>query len=264
MDFLTSKPKSHENNSGDHFLSISDLMSGLVLILCLMVIVFAAQQEKSRLKLEELYKQLQMEAADFESYQKMKEHLEEVERKNEEMRAKLVEVEELLKRLRVVRQNVVLGLTEAFKAQNIDAEVDPQTGDVSIQESLLFPRASHKLTVQGRAFLERLLPTYYKVIFSKPTYTDAIMNIIIEGHASRTGDSGLNMRLSVLRSSQVYLFARDRLGYHIDHPMTKKLLIAGRGEIDADQSEERSADRKVLFRFRFKLDDQVMEALKKF
>jgi outer membrane protein OmpA-like peptidoglycan-associated protein len=231
MDIFSSNSPNHQQNNGDYYLSISDLMSALVLILCLLAIVFSA-------------------------------NFQEAQKKIDDQEAKLEKMKDQLEQLRAVRQNVVLGLTEAFKAQNIDAKVDPQTGDVSIKESLLFPRGSFKLTKKGKDFLERLIPTYYKVIFSKEDYIAAVSHIVIEGHASRLGDSANNMKLSVNRSSEVYRFTRDTLKYGVGHPMTKKLLIAGRGEIDANQDVETPADRKVLFRFRFKVDEQAIDILK--
>ncbi|MBM4291401.1 MAG: hypothetical protein FJ138_08170 [Deltaproteobacteria bacterium] len=230
--FSTGRPEAQES-SGDHYLSISDLMSGLVLVLCLMVVVFSVQYKENV----------------------------ELLRKKEE---RLKEVEKELQALRAVRRDIILGLQETFRAENIDAEIDPQTGDVSIKESLLFASGKYALNADGVSLLNRLVPTYSRVIFSRADFKSAISHISIEGHASRDGESVPNMSLSVSRAAEVYRFINDKLGYGLDHPLVQTLLIAGRGELEANQSFDRSEDRRVVFRFRFKSDEQALDILQRF
>jgi outer membrane protein OmpA-like peptidoglycan-associated protein len=229
--FSPQRYEPHES-SGDHYLSISDLMSGLVLVLCLMVVVFAVQYKEN----EDLLKQKE---------------------------ARLRDVERELQALRAVRRDIILGLQETFRAENIDAEIDPRTGDVSIKESLLFAVGKYKLNADGVSLLNRLVPTYSRVIFSRDEFKSAISHISIEGHASRDGEAVQNMSLSVSRAAEVYRFINDQLGYGLDHPLVQTLLIAGRGELEANQSFDRGEDRRVVFRFRFKSDEQALDILQR-
>ena len=108
------KGRGPDEGGGDHYLSISDLMSGIVLVLCLLVVVFSIQYQKTQAELARQQAEL------------------------EEKERRLREMEEELKNLRLVRQNIVLGLQESFRAENISADISPSTGDISINESLLF------------------------------------------------------------------------------------------------------------------------------
>ena len=133
---------------------------------------------------------------------------------------------------------------------------------MSIKESLLFASGKYNLNSDGLALLTRLIPTYRRVVFSNDQFRSAISHISIEGHASRAGDAVQNMNLSVERAAEVYRFIEQKLGYPLTDPLVQSLLIAGRGELEADQETDRSEDRRVVFRFRFKADEQALEILK--
>lgn len=63
---------------------------------------------------------------------------------------------------RVVIGNVV----EAMQSKNIDVQVNPENGDISIRESILFDKGSAELKLQGKAFLRDFIPAYSHVILS--------------------------------------------------------------------------------------------------
>jgi outer membrane protein OmpA-like peptidoglycan-associated protein len=153
------------------------------------------------------------------------------------------------------KRMVIGNVVGEMKSNNINVKVNPDTGDISIQESILFAKGSTKLKPEGKAFLRRFIPVYSGVIFSKPEFEKEISRVVIEGHTSSDGDDKTNLQLSVLRSSSVYNYIFYDMNFDTKAPLSKKILAAGRGEIEADQQTDNPADRKVLFRFQFRTDE---------
>ncbi|MBW4445703.1 MAG: OmpA family protein [Spirirestis rafaelensis WJT71-NPBG6] len=152
---------------------------------------------------------------------------------------------------RVVIGNVV----GQMQSNNINVKVNPETGDVSIQESILFAKGSTELKPEGKAFLRSFIPVYSKVIFSKTEFEKEISRVIIEGHTSSEGDYQTNLQLSLLRSSSVAKFIFYEMNFTTKAPLSQKILAAGRGEIEADKTRDNPGDRKVVFRFQFRSDE---------
>ena len=159
---------------------------------------------------------------------------------------------------RVVIGNVV----GQMQSNNINVKVNPETGDVSIQESILFAKGSTELKPEGKDFLRSFIPVYSGVIFSKPEFEKQISRVIIEGHTSSEGDYQTNLQLSLLRSSSVAKFIFSDINFTTKASLSQKILAAGRGEIEADKTRDNPGDRKVVFRFQFRTDDFNQKNLK--
>ncbi|MFN6496731.1 MAG: OmpA family protein [Nostoc sp. DedQUE01] len=155
-----------------------------------------------------------------------------------------------------VPKRVVIGnVVGQMKSNNINVKVNPDTGDVSIQESILFTKGSTELKPEGKAFLRRFIPVYSGVIFSKPEFEQEISRVVIEGHTSSEGDDKTNLELSLLRSSSVYKYIFYDMNFSTKAPLSQKILAAGRGEIESDKQRDNPGDRKVVFRFQFRSDE---------
>ncbi|MBD2471555.1 OmpA family protein [Nostoc sp. FACHB-145] len=152
---------------------------------------------------------------------------------------------------RVVIGNVV----GQMKSNNINVKVNPDTGDVSIQESILFSKGSTELKPEGKTFLRRFIPVYSGVIFSKPEFEKEISRVVIEGHTSSDGDTKENLQLSLLRSASVYNYIFYGMNFTTKSALSQKILAAGRGEIESDKKRDNPSDRKVVFRFQFRSDE---------
>jgi outer membrane protein OmpA-like peptidoglycan-associated protein len=155
----------------------------------------------------------------------------------------------------VSKQGIIINVIEQMKSNNINVKISPETGDISIKESILFAQGSSELKPEGKAFLRRFIPVYSGVIFSTETFDKEISRVIIEGHTSSEGDDKTNLQLSVLRSASVYRYIFYDMNFPNKAPLSKKILAAGRGEIDSDQQRDNPADRKVVFRFQFRTDE---------
>lgn len=195
-----------EDNAGI-WLSISDLMSGLLMFFALLFIVVQVQLQEY----QEIYKKLPLA------------------------------IQQALQQK--------LGDKYAF-------EVDPETGGVTIGDSILFDEGSAKLKPAGKQFLKEFIPTYSNVIFSDELFDRQITRVVIEGHTSSRGSDRANMELSLRRALSVsdYIFSQQ-LNFKTKQPFKQKILASGRGEIDADQSKDNPSDRKVVFRFQFRRED---------
>lgn len=190
-------------DSDNHWMSIGDLMSGLMMVFALLVAA-------SMLMLSERVEQSQ---------------------KN--------------------RVFVIQSITEQLNADGIQAEINPETGDITIMDSILFAHNSSKITADGDTFLNRFIPVYSKGIYKNPEAAEEVVRVLVEGYSSSSGDFGYNMTLSLERANAVM---SGILGMDFEHrnDFLNKLTISGRGETEANQGKSVAADRKVMFRLQFK------------
>ncbi|MTJ54262.1 OmpA family protein [Anabaena sp. UHCC 0253] len=153
---------------------------------------------------------------------------------------------------------ILIGELEGqLKANNIKASIDPNTGDISLRDNILFETNSAKLNPQGEKTLQKLIPVYSKVIFETPRVKDQVERVIIEGHTSAYGKSDFNMQLSLMRAWEVSKYTLYKMPFsNKSHKsqLEKKIMVVGRGENDAKQGDL-STDRKVVFRIQFKGQD---------
>lgn len=158
-----------------------------------------------------------------------------------------------LKEKEAPRRMVIGTVVEQMKGNNINVKVNPETGDVSIQDKILFDENSAELKPEGKIFLKRFIPVYSRVIFSKKDFKKEIARVIIEGHTSSKGDYDTNLELSLLRSLSVakFIFSNE-LNFPTKSQLRTKIMAAGRGEMEAKQKVDDSSDRKVIFRFQFR------------
>lgn len=202
--FNVPQPDSEIDETGA-WLSIGDLMSGLLMIFALLLILALLQ---------------------------------------------LTEAAEKAKNSRVV---IIQALQHTLSDQGINAEVDPSTGDISIMDSVLFDSNQSTIKPKGLEFLQNFVPVYSKAIFSSEDVADQILHVVVEGHTSAAGSWDYNLGLSLDRAKGVSEIISN-LEFAGKDQFQQRLLIAGRGESEADQTQDRALDRKVLFRFQFKND----------
>lgn len=211
--------EAEEDNSGI-WLSISDLMSGLLMFFALLFIAVQVQLQQEIIRAQRLEKEL-------ETYKKV--------------------IDQLPLR--------IISAIEGKFGEGI-LEIDPKTGDVKIGDRILFDEGSAELKPTGKQFLKRFIPIYSDVIFSDPLFENQVTRVVIEGHTSSKGSDKANMELSLRRALSVsdYIFSQQ-FGFKTKQQFQQKILASGRGEIDADQTKDNPSDRKVVFRFHFRRED---------
>jgi outer membrane protein OmpA-like peptidoglycan-associated protein len=223
--------KSEDNETEDNgiMLSIGDLMSGVFLFFVLLYVIVVFQLREVQIKLTQ-------------SLVQAEDQLKELELARKE-----------LAQLRETRRIFIGTLKDQLQGNNINVEVNEETGDISVRDSILFDFGSAVLKPEGQSFLSQFVPIYSKVIFSDPEIADQVVRIVIEGHTSSAGTYESNLELSLLRSLSVsrYIFS-GAINFPTKNQLSQKILASGRGEIEADQIRDNPADRRVVFRFQFR------------
>jgi len=203
---LSPEPVAAEEDAGI-WLSVGDLMSGLLLVFVLLFVVAILQ---------------------------LQDYIEQSEDR------------------RVV---IIHSLQEQLDANRIEAALDAETGDISIADSVLFEEGEFELLPEGKETLNAFIPLYSEVIFSEPYIEEEIVRIVLEGHTSSLGLSHDNMALSLKRANSVAEYILTGMEFEHKEGFVGKLLASGRGEIDANPTQDDPTDRRVLFRFKFKGQD---------
>jgi len=153
------------------------------------------------------------------------------------------EIESLIR----VHTDVLGDLRKAFTNASIDIEIDPVTGRVTMDTSILFGVNEYELSDIGKSYLDSFLEVYASVMFSE-TYSRSIVEILVEGHTDSNGTHEYNQILSEQRADAVadYCFTKQpdlaqimvTRGYSYDYPV-----------LDADGNEDMAASRRVIFKF---------------
>jgi outer membrane protein OmpA-like peptidoglycan-associated protein len=153
------------------------------------------------------------------------------------------EVEELIR----TQSNVLEHLQTAFSHSGINADIDPISGRVTLDSSLLFGVNETNVSNDGQAYLDGFLEIYAAVVLNS-VFVDSIAEIIVEGHTCSDGSLELNQRLSDERAAAVADYCLS-----IQPDLARKMVTRGlafeQPILDADGNEDKPASRRVTFRF---------------
>ena len=166
-----------------------------------------------------------------------------------------------------VRTQIIADLSSALREADISATVDPTSGAIALASDVLFATGESELTEAGRGRIDAFLPVYLDVLFSEE-YRGYVSEIIIEGHTDSVGSYISNLLLSQQRAYSVasyvladgYPYISEETRAHLRQVTTAN----GRSESDliyaADGTEDQSASRRVVFKFRL-TDEQMVAQL---
>lgn len=166
-----------------------------------------------------------------------------------------------------VRTQIISDLSTALREANISATVDPTSGAIALASDVLFATGESQLSSEGRARIDAFLPVYLDVLFSDE-YRDYVSEIIIEGHTDSVGGYIDNLLLSQQRAYNVASYVLADGYSHISDSTREHLrqvaTANGRSFSDLiyneDGTENRSASRRVVFKFRL-TDEQMVSQL---
>lgn len=104
--------------------------------------------------------------------------------------------------------------------------------------------------------MQAFIPLYSQMLFANQQFEKQIARVVIEGHTSSVGSEQKNMELSLRRDLAVsnYMFS-DEVNFPKKAELQQKVLVSGRGELDANQTKNEAADRKFVFRFQFRREN---------
>lgn len=202
-----------EEEEENYFVSMTDMMVGILFIFIIMLMVFALQFQKQKDTSEDL--------ADTSKAQ-----IEEVRKKVEEVRKQLLVLRdsinsELTEINQSQRQRTELlnDLERELKATGLDVQIDRENGVLRLTENAIrFASDKSNLSPQAATNVEKLAAVLAKVL---PRYTScveadgittcqelqpgaAIDTVFIEGHTDRQGSDSRNWQLSTERAVETY------------------------------------------------------------
>ncbi len=159
-------------------------------------------------------------------------------------------------------------LVEKLKEANIEATVDPVSGDVKISDLELFELNSYTLSANGKLYLNKLIPIYVENIFENAELESNISNIVVQGDTDLQQYASLsteneqyvrNMTLSLQRANAVaeYIF-KTNFNSTYDEKLRKMLVVEGRSYSDPvlkDGVEDFDRSRRVELKLKVKTFD---------
>ena len=168
-----------------------------------------------------------------------------------------------------VKAEVVESLQQEFAKNNLNVNIDSQTGALTLDASVLFAYDDAELTEEGKTALRSVLPIYCKVLL-EDSYKSYLAEIIIDGYTDTDGDYAYNLELSQRRSLAVaqYLLSieDDFLSSTQEEDLKQVLTVNGHSMsnpiLDADGNVDMDASRRVEVKFRLK-DDEMIDELNK-
>ena len=165
-----------------------------------------------------------------------------------------------------VKAEVVESLQQEFAKNNLNVNIDSQTGALTLDASVLFAYDDAELTEEGKTALRSVLPIYCKVLL-EDSYKSYLAEIIIDGYTDTDGDYAYNLELSQRRSLAVAQYLLEIQGEFLTSDQTIDLqdYLTDNGHsmanpiLDADGNVDKDASRRVEVKFRLKDDEMIDE-----
>ena len=165
-----------------------------------------------------------------------------------------------------VKAEVVESLQQEFAKNNLNVNIDSQTGALTLDASVLFAYDDAELTEEGKTALRSVLPIYCKVLL-EDSYKSYLAEIIIDGYTDTDGDYAYNLELSQRRSLAVAQYLLEIQGEFLTSDQTIDLqdYLTVNGHfmanpiLDADGNVDKDASRRVEVKFRLKDDEMIDE-----
>ena len=174
--------------------------------------------------------------------------------------------EEQIDQIIGVKAEVIEALKNEFSKNNINVDIDAQTGALTLEASVMFDYDQAELTDAGKQALEQILPIYCKVLL-QDDYMKYLAEIIIDGYTDTDGDYSYNLQLSQQRSLAVAQYLLDIQGNFLDSTQSANLqnylTVNGHSManpvLDADGNVDKDASRRVEIKFRLKDEEMIDE-----
>ena len=165
-----------------------------------------------------------------------------------------------------VKADVIEALKNEFSKNNINVDIDAQTGALTLEASVMFDYDQAELTDAGKQALEQILPIYCKVLL-QDDYMKYLAEIIIDGYTDTDGDYSYNLQLSQQRSLAVAQYLLDIQGNFLDATQSQNLeqYLTVNGHslahpvLDANGNVDKDASRRVEVKFRLKDEEMIDE-----
>lgn len=182
-------------------------------------------------------------------------------------RESLDETQKTIEELTSTRMKIITMLQEEFEKENMDIVIDPKTGAIQLNESILFDVDKSELKEEGKEFSKRFIPVYVDILLGNEEIRSQISQIIIEGHTDYAGGYLYNLELSQERSLSVAKFLLSpELEYNHKNELENYLTINGRSYSEPIKDEngniDKNASRRVEIKFRLKEEEVLLQIQK--
>ena len=232
--------------------SYSDMMAAVLLVFVL-IIAFTIIQAKVTYEQKEAELKTQNEA---------------LIKQNEEILEYKDQVKEQQKQLDQVvgiRKKIVQKLNQKFSNSKLNATVDPETGSICFDSSVLFDYSKYTLKKSGKKVLNEFFPKYFDVILSNDI-KQYVSEVIIEGHTDNHGSYLYNLDLSQKRAFAVSEYClRDSKMFSGKKLETVREMVTANGRSyyelkrNANGKVDANASRRVEIKFRLTEEEMIGE-----
>lgn len=235
-----------EDEEFNYWLSIGDLMAGALIIFILLFVLQILNVNKKLAEKEEL----------LNSLGDMEKRLEELTYREELIASKSSSLERILG----MKQAIVTLILEKFRDENLKIDIDEKTGNIKLDDKILFNLGSDELKPEGKKFLSEFIPKYAEIFLGDKSIRKYVSQIVIEGHTDDLGSYLYNLDLSQRRALNVvkFIYSDEMPEFKWKKELQKIITANGRSKMvlvkDKNGKVIRSKSRRVEFQFR--LDDE--------
>ena len=162
-----------------------------------------------------------------------------------------------------IRTTMIQDLSSTLSAASLKAAVDPNSGDIKLDSSVLFETGSSTIRQEGQELLNSFIPVYLDVLL-RSEYADYLGEIIIEGHTDTDGSYESNLKLSQDRALQVALYCLNMPSLTKEQKAKLQQILTAKGRSSSDLIlvngvEDPDASRRVEFKFSLKDAEMIEE-----
>lgn len=241
MKYIVNK-NSQEVEKTSYWLSIGDLMASILIVFILLFIY----------KIQETQNTKDINQKSIEKYEK------ETKRVNKILQDK----EKIIEKLTTVKNKIIAKLKNEFEKEDMNIDMDPITGDIKLDEKILFSYGSSNLKINGKKYLKKFIPVYVDILLGDSDIRKEVAQIIIEGHTDDKGSYISNLDLSQKRAFAVVYFIYSEMKSFKNKELLKKYITAnGKSKIDLIYNENgevnQKKSRRVVFKFRLKNEETI-------
>lgn len=164
-----------------------------------------------------------------------------------------------------IRKKIVQKLNQKFSNSKLNATVDPETGSICFDSSVLFDYSKYTLKKSGKKVLNEFFPKYFDVILSNDI-KQYVSEVIIEGHTDNHGSYLYNLDLSQKRAFAVseYCLGDSKMFSGKKLETVREMVTAnGRSYYElkrnANGKVDANASRRVEIKFRLTEEEMIGE-----
>lgn len=224
-----------ESGENPFWITYSDLLSALVMVFLVLLLAFQALAQEKMRELEAAKSDLEKA---YLSLEEKNQNLKEIanSRKKYQDEVERVDLNRNAEKMKGLLRELAM-LEGKFPKGTIT--IDSKTGEVRIDDKILFDTGKAVLKPEGKRILDQVVPEWSAIV-TRPEYAEIIKEVVFEGHADAQGVSDpnenylQNLALTQNRSVAVarYVFRADN---NFEHKEALRSLVSasGRSNVEA-------------------------------